>query len=85
MNEIFLKISVKEKRTLVAIKQLSNSTEALRSEFMYQVNMMLRVGMHANIVKVLGVCLKEKPLSLIVEYTDKVYIFIYYPICNGMT
>lgn len=32
--------------------------------------------MHANIVKVLGVCLKEKPLSLIVEYTDKVY-YIY--------
>lgn len=54
--------------TLVAVKMLrQDATEAARSDFHKEMRIISRLK-DANIVHVLGVCLHDEPLTVIIEY-----------------
>lgn len=57
-------------KTLVAVKTLrKNATEQARADFLKEVKILSRLR-DPNIVHVLGVCTRDEPLTMIVEYME---------------
>ena len=56
-------------QTIVAVKQLHSGDDDAKEEFFREVSFMSQLN-HAHVVRLLGVCTLEEPLSMIFEFMD---------------
>lgn len=56
---------------MVAVKQLASGNEAARKDFDQELDMLTQLK-HPNVIKLLGVCIKDFPLLMITEYSEHV-------------
>ena len=83
-----------EIEVLVAVKELAAENEEARQAFDQELDMLMQLK-HPNVIKLLGVSMKEFPLLMITEYSEHVSIrastkmnrnelsFLYVSICEG--
>ena len=60
-----------EIEVLVAVKQLAAENEEARQAFDQELEMLAQLK-HPNVIKLLGVCVKDFPLLMITEYSEHV-------------